>query len=531
MELNDFPTEVLGLILGSLFDEKGEYGELIYGYHDIANARLVCRKWNTLATPHLFETITLVHHDAPEADFDEDEDVEEADSSEFRIWNKMVDNETIRNVAQCAVIRSAPEDLANDGDWEIWEDWKNKGEFPRFTNAVARITELKNLRMLHLHFGDKCRGERVESTAWDDGWEDGVEPLGARSATLKTVFNAMATRAKDSDATNIRWLRLENVQNTSLESLVTSEMADIVKHITRLDLLVLEECNEHGPDHDLYCKERWLFEPHLQKEILPKLSDSLTTLTLGFQEYWGTAPGYFDGKGLEFPHLKTLNLINFVISHHDHFNWVLAQTSLTTLRLLNCRIVSHLRIHGELLTKSGTPTHDWERCPHGAFGFTFNDDRVYTFSGRWETIFNGIHTKLTNLTDFYFDTVQCLNHPFRRLENMRNRLFPDRYIVLDSGLLPSPWIESSERDGKMEFGNNDPTPVAPNSPDNRYNGTCELNVEKELSRYDFRAFDSLIRATWNRKNGWDWWSSRCSPPITRPTARPRPAAVFGASAQ
>ncbi|KAK2772732.1 F-box domain-containing protein [Colletotrichum kahawae] len=531
MELNDFPTEVLSLVLQSLFEDKNKYSQFTWGYHEIANARLVCRKWNTLMTSHVFETIALVHHDAPEADFDgdEDEDAEEAaDRSEFRIWNKMLDNDTIRNLAQCAIIRSAPEDLTNDGDYEIWRDWKNKGEYPRFTNAVARITELKNLRMLHLRFSDKCRGDTQRSTRWDDGWDDGVEPQATRFATLRTVFNAMATRARDPDATKIRWLRLENVQNTSLESLVAPGVADVVKDITRLDLLVLEEWNEHGPDHDFHLKERRLFEPHLQKEILPNFSDSLTTLTLGFQEYWGTAPGYFDGKGLKFPHLKTLNLINFVISHHDHFDWVLAQTSLTTLRLFNCRIASHLRLFDDLLAISSTPTHDWERCPHGAFGFTHNEDRVYTFSGRWETIFYSIHTKLTNLTNFCFDSVRRMDAPFRQLEDIKNCLFPNRYIVLDAGLLPSPWLEPSEFDGSMEFGNNDPTPVAPESTDNGYDSDCELNVGKDLSKYDFRAFDSLIRATWNRSHGWDWWSSRCSPPITRPIEKPRAVHfVFG----
>ena len=119
---------------------------------------------------------------------------------------------------------------------------------------------------------------------------------------------------------------------------------DVMKDVDRLHILVAEEHNEHDPDRDVYCIERQEYEPYLQNSLLPPLTNQLTNLTLAFGEGWGIMPGYFDGKNFTFQRLKTLTIGNFMIGYHNHLDWVLAQKTLTTLRLDKCYVASYIRI-------------------------------------------------------------------------------------------------------------------------------------------------------------------------------------------
>ncbi|KAH6898065.1 hypothetical protein B0T10DRAFT_471754 [Thelonectria olida] len=268
-----------------------------------------------------------------------------------------------------------------------------------------------------------------------------------------------------------------------------------MKDIRGLHLQVAEEYNEHGPDRDVECIERVQFEPYLQQQWLAPIAHQLTSLSLSFNECWGTAPGYFSGAGLIFPQLKTLNLGNFVASHHDHFDWILAQESLTSLGLDRCYIASHLRLCESQLETWKPPTHDWKQHPTGSFGFDWEDDCTYTFSGTWETIFDNIRSRLTNLSDFRFSysTESFCSTP--ALIGLHNR----RYITLDTGLLPTPWIEASGHDGEMKFGNNDSTVWQPKKGENSYRKRCGLNKAKGNEKGDLRALDELLQVVGERR--------------------------------
>jgi hypothetical protein len=220
---------------------------------------------------------------------------------------------------------------------------------------------------------------------------------------------------------------------------------------------------------------------------------------LTFRECWGVVPAHFDGKGLVFPHLKTLTLGEFVIGHHDQFDWVLAQNSLETLRLDRCFIVSYLRISSDKWDQWRVPAHDWHQYPEGSFGFNYGAQKIFGFSGTWETVYDRIREGLPKLREFC-----SAHHPyyntFDRREGMGASMSMSRYIVFDSGLCPSPWISVDSYTGDMCFGNNDPA-VCPRdmAEYQRYGPRKVLNRGKETELGDTRAFEDLLRAVQERR--------------------------------
>ncbi|KAK7409669.1 hypothetical protein QQX98_008184 [Neonectria punicea] len=467
MELKDVPVEVLGLILGHLIVEKPDRSEDI---SHICNARLVCRQWNTLAIGHLFRSLTLVH----------------TADGEFKPWNSLLENEAIRRAVQRVVIHSGPDDLF-DRDYITWNGWADEGNYPAFVSAIDRIAELPNVKALRLRFGEKCQG--VDG---DTDWDDDVEVLTTRLHTLEAVFNAIHQRASHEQNGNstIRSLAIVNLQNLPIPEFASSSLFKAVtKDIDQLHLLITEEYNEAGPDHDIYCVERKQFEPYLQHELLPLLSDQLTSLTLCFQERWGVTPGYFDGKGLFFPNLKNLALGNFIIGHHDQFHWVLAHTSLESLRLNRCFIASHLSIEMALVDEARK--HDWQRCAVGSYGHEDDRDAVYTFSGTWETVFDDIRTRLPKLRVFCCSYDDVEKH-FCRAETVDTRLSTSRYITFEWGLLPSPWIETRRPNGEVSFGDEGTA-----SEGDVYKGV--VNRAAETGQGDNRALEALLEAVRERQ--------------------------------
>ncbi|KAK0652383.1 hypothetical protein B0T16DRAFT_406096 [Cercophora newfieldiana] len=497
MNINSVPTEVLSLIISYLpspAEDSCSSNEVTL--EDLRNARLVCRKWNEIALPHLFRDVALLHKSDTEIQ-----------GEDFTSFLEKTASPVVQNAARCAVIYSGPHHggLGMDGfdveNYEGWDRW-DSGEFELFQQAVQRIAKLPKLQAVHLRFTDKC-GRRSD-------YGPGIEEFSTRMKIIKTVFRAIeARKTRPGMSTTINTLVVEHLQNRPMPEFVQSDLfRSVAKDITHLRLRIAEEYNEHGPDHDLDCEERRTFEPWLRTEFLPIFSSQLTSLHLAFNENWGVCPGYFDGKGLVFPHLKTLTLNEFIIGHHDQFDWVLAQTSLETLRLHRCMIVSHLSIgvgtprwpHNSLVNW-GVRTHDWKEHPPWAFGF-HEGKRSFTFSGVWETVFEAISSKLPHLIDFRFDYGNSYSENwFNMAEDMRCQLSCVRYVTLDTGLLPSPWILTKEgTGGVMSFGNNDPNPIPVDERQGRYGKEkCELNRARETLEGDSRAFTYLMQTIEERR--------------------------------
>ena len=495
----DLPPETLSLVLRKLVEPQNKWNpNSPLTYEHLCNARLVCRQWHALATPHLFRTVTL------------DAGPKKGDWSwEDNVWNRMIGSKTVQTVARNVVIcshHSGPTPKGN-GEDTVLEYHNDDNEDDPLAVAINGIAKLPNLQSLQITFGDTCMGDRVYD--WGEEWgveaDEDYESITHRLQTLNTVFRAIQKRCAalglgDDSSTRpstIRSLALKNLQNLPIRDFAASDLyKDIVKDLTELHLLITHEYHEHGPDRDLEYPERQTYEPYLQNELLPPLAQQLTSLTLVFKECWGVMPAYFNGAGLAFPALKTLTLGEFVIGHHDQFDWVLAQKSLETLRLGRCFIVSHLNITNDHWNAWSVRTHDWQELPDGAFDSYRAHAHAFGFSGTWGTVYDAIRDGLPNLREFCFEIND--RDCFDGRENMGARLSKLRYIVFDSGLCPSPWIEAHKWDGQLEFGNNDPTPYPPDpTRDNRPIKTLSRAQETEVG--DSRAFEQLLRVVQKRQ--------------------------------
>ncbi|KAL4893531.1 hypothetical protein BDV59DRAFT_177558 [Aspergillus ambiguus] len=307
MGFKDLPREILSLIISLLVERADTPSEWRDNLQHICNARLVCQLWNTLATTHVFKNLVLAYT-----------------TDEYKSWGGMIDSEVAKEAARSVYIRTAPDDYHDCGIWSAYTEEGRDG----LISAIGRISELERIKELYLRFSRHCGG--IED---DSHRDEVVENIDTRHGILKHVFMAIQSRARNNVAARtIRTLTIENLQNAPLPDFTSSELfRAVIKNIDALHLMVADEYDEAGPDWDPYRIERQVFEPYLHREWLAPLSDHLVCLTLSFQVGWGTIPGYFDGSDLHFPRLTTLNLGNFVIGHHKHLDWVLKQSSLTSL--------------------------------------------------------------------------------------------------------------------------------------------------------------------------------------------------------
>ncbi|KAJ4008309.1 hypothetical protein NW766_009301 [Fusarium irregulare] len=290
----------------------------------------------------------------------------------------------------------------------------NGGTFPAFTSAMDRLIELPNVTSVCIQFHDSCIGRRRNNNGEiedndeyyidQDDAGDFKELPGTRRRFLEAIFAAIDKRATNPQNSTISSLTIFNLQNLASQGLCVSQLSKhVMRNITKLHLYIIEEALWEG-DHyevDLYRLERQTYEPFLQTAILPVLSSQLTYLNLRFRQHWGTAPGYFDGRDLMLPHLKTLVLGNFVISHRHHLDWVLAQTGLRRLRFEDCRILRNFTVRDESANTWGLRTHDWLFAPNTVDGRENpeDDEVTYLYPGTWDQVFQDIKQSLSRLID------------------------------------------------------------------------------------------------------------------------------------
>ncbi|PLB54570.1 hypothetical protein P170DRAFT_432203 [Aspergillus steynii IBT 23096] len=375
--LRDLPEEILILVFDLLIERGNPIIDQLDNLKHISNARLVCRLWNTLATEHMFKTVRLMFTDG-----------------EYKAWNEMLDSEVIKQTARGVYIHPASADDHPDDIWNAYSEC----HYDNLIRAISRITELDHITALHLRFSRHCVGANYQSLR-----DEVVEDIRKRQEILEAVFQAIQRRSNGSNGESpIRSLTIQNLQNAPFSQFTRSELfQDVTRDIDALHLMVADELDEDGSVEDMDGIERRTFESFLHHQWLVPLSNHLVSLTLSFRSPWGTIPGYFDGRGLHFPRLRTLTLGNFVIGHHDQFDWILNQSSLVSLCLDNCSILSYMTTFGESLEELHVQAHDWVQYPSSSFGI---DDNVaiYGFSGTWEVVFDNIRTSLRELRTFRF---------------------------------------------------------------------------------------------------------------------------------
>ncbi|RSL67591.1 hypothetical protein CEP53_002947 [Fusarium sp. AF-6] len=406
---------------------------------------------------------------------------------DFEPWHHSLNLENAAQEVHHVVIHSTPEDVAMGRDYKVWQHWEEKGgQYPAFQTAINRITELPHLEALELRFSDQCHGVADPSLFLDD-----TEEAESRINTLKAVFGALDRRAADPSNSVVRSLTIENLQNLPIPDFTKSNVfKNVMKDVNELHLSIATEYNEHGPDRDVYKKERQTFEPFLQTEILAPIAQNLTTLTLKFDQEWGTAPGKFDGRNLLFPKLESLTLENFIIGHHDHMDWVYAQKTLKSLHLKDLRIVSHLLVEEESIDKWDLQTGDWKTWAYGAFGYESENAKVFTFSDTWEIVFDSIRTSLPNLVDF-----RLYDHSIDNdLESFNKGVSRQRYMAFIEWMLPSPWIEA-QRNGELDFGEGWPEDQVDDEKEKQMAAEdATLNPARNNEEGDKRALNELLEA-------------------------------------
>ncbi|VUC32959.1 unnamed protein product [Clonostachys rosea] len=458
MSVPIFPTELVIRIIRSLQRP-----------HEV---RAVCRQWNELAIECAFHTVTLVPTEAG-----------------YLKWNGVMDTSRLKEAIRAVIIYSHDPDTVKSEGFDWYED-EEQNNYTPFKSAISRIKELDLVSKVSIKFSQESNGVM--------GGRSEVETKEAREKTLKTVFEAIKTRAEEYPGkSTIHALSLQNLQNFPLFYFTSSELfKGATKDIDELHLDIKEERNPDSPHDDIYLLELPVFTWYLQEHWLAPLSGQLTTLSLYFSEFWGTMPGMFHGHGLDFPRLETLNLGQLAISHHDHLDWVLRQKTLKTLRFERCVICPYIRSEEELIEEWRIPTNDWEQLPRGAFGFDGDDDAIYYFSGTWESVFDSIRTNLPQLVDFQFHWPSWSPVMFDVQRHMGTELSASRYIVFDIGLLPSRWIEA-EYDGVLSFG--DDSPIVREGEGSETEEPKELNRHKETLAGDQRALGELCRAVYQRQ--------------------------------
>ncbi|KAK4220996.1 hypothetical protein QBC38DRAFT_523972 [Podospora fimiseda] len=451
MYLNNMPTEVLSLILSQLpyvIDNYWDESPIDY----LRNARLVCRRWNTLCSPILFRITTLQHfEDDYKADDDAEDEDKPLDPTKFSLWHAAVDSEVVKQHAKVAKINSGPHKYMDERDWTLRElliadRWK---EFP---HAISRLADLPNINEVFICFTDHVWGQ--QSVENDFGLVEDVERPLERLNTLRYVFKAMEQHKARQHGTKIRTLSIQHLANHIIpEEVIMSDSFQFwVKDITGLNLRVSEEYNEHGPDHDLDLIERRRFEPWLQNRFLPFFADQLTSLHLSFDDCWGTAPGIFDGGDLIFPNLKKVHLCQFAISHNDHLDWVMRQPRIEKLYLNRCYIVEGLRFYLDDMPRWGVKTHDWVVVvPEEEQDVDW--DIVYQYNGTWEMFLGRMREKMLRLIDVRIthwddDEIFVFDDPVPMQGGPTLR-----YKEFDIGTLPSRWLSpNAERVERAKEG-------------------------------------------------------------------------------
>jgi len=411
-------------------------------------------------------------------------------------WNKLVDSDQRHDVRH-TIINSTPfptytpmlytgpvPEFDSFADWDGDPDNCSDSEYANFYTSLGKLSQLPRMDSVCLRFTENCAAE-------DDVYGNRHEPPSHRFEIFEQFFQVLAQRRQTPGALPVRTLTIYNLQNMPSPQITSSTpFTSVMRDVQHLHLHIREEWNEHGPDQDIEREERRTFMPFLRDHWLAPIASQLKSLTISFPDCWGPLPGYFCGHGLHFPKLENLVLGRYCLAHGDSMDWVLRQESLKSLRLHNCMIASHLRVHRDWMSEWQVKKHDWTRLPSAAFGFEPEIDETYHYPGKWEDVFECIGKELRKLTDFRFHIYRPRSQdedvPFDRPDRLTTTLSPLRYVVFDQGLLPTPWIDVDNEEGNMNFGDND-------------KGTPKLNRHLDTIQEDGAALDALCATVFERR--------------------------------
>ncbi|GKU09607.1 unnamed protein product [Fusarium langsethiae] len=263
-------------------------------FDHLRNASLVCRRWNQHAAKYLFGTVRL-HL-----------------SGGIRAWDRNMGPKVVKSNAQRVIIE--------------------------------------------VNFCSKCRDMNQHQPGHTRDGE------GTSEAPLNAIYKAVKQRderhLQDGMAgmSHIRELKLNSFCDTHPPEAL---LAGLFKNVDRLHLEIIGEQGVNwGSAWCSQLKDRDYSGCVLQPKILAPVMGQLVELTFSSVLECGLFPSRFKGNSLMFQNLKTLTLCGFAIGHHDQFEWILNQKTLTCLRLGGCAIVTHFHFRERTIQEWGVDTSD-----------------------------------------------------------------------------------------------------------------------------------------------------------------------------
>ncbi|ROW04812.1 hypothetical protein VMCG_04848 [Cytospora schulzeri] len=355
-------------------------------------------------------------------------------------YTSISEHERLRRLPRSAIIHSQPD--INMGGVPCSRKYEDQSE--EYEDAIAALGKFPNIDSLEIGFTPECLGDR------DNSWyEDVEETISERKMMFEWIFEAIKDRAANPDNRTIRKLTIINLQNCPIPDFTRSDLfRDVMSQVEELHLELTQEYNEAGPDHDYTRVELQTFPGYLVSDWLEPFSGNLKALSIYSRtDNWGPFPGYFRPSGLSLPKLETLSLGYYTLAHDDDLSWVLDIKSLKQLVLHNCMILSRARFDPENLELWKPRTEDWVAVPEEKEPDALDNWPAYAYHGKWSEFFERIAGGLPNLVDFRFDKNSTWHDPRYSVKN-RNvcgaRVFPERYLVFDNGILPTHWPEAEE---------------------------------------------------------------------------------------
>ncbi|KAH7068613.1 hypothetical protein FB567DRAFT_457036 [Paraphoma chrysanthemicola] len=351
-------------------------------------------------------------------------------------------------------------------------------ELSSFDDAIAALSKFPNLTSVEIGFTPECMGRDAEY------WQDVPEDASQREEVLTRIFQAIKDRAADEKNRKIRKLTIINLQNCPIPDLTSSELfRDVMAQMEELHISLVQEYNEHGPDHDYTKVELQTFPAYFCSHWLKPISGNLKALSIYSQsENWGPFPGYFDFSAITFPKLEKLALGYYTLAHDNDLDWILAIKSLRKLTLHNCMIASWIRISKENISEWKFPKHDWTKMPEEEEDSWCEN---FAYGGKWNQHFDRIANELPNLVDFRFGFGSSYRGPpygVAHRDTCGVEVNPRRYVCFDNGILPTHWPEAEE-DGDMHSWLDDGFPV---------------NKHRENLKADKESLDALLDALRSR---------------------------------
>ncbi|KAM7213659.1 putative f-box domain containing protein [Rhypophila decipiens] len=398
----------------------------------LRNLRLVSKSMNEHARRKMFEKVMLT----PELGIDR--------------WKHIADSESLSILPRHAIIQTR-----DDPDEDYAEDLAGD-QMEEFGEALKALSKFPRLNSLELTFTNKCAGKD------NDEWihTDVTESIDGRVEIMQWVFQAIKDRMGVEGSSRIRSLTLRNLQNALIDEFTDSELfSTVMQQLDELHIGMIQEYNEHGPDHDYTCVELQTFPGHLCSKWLAPVAPNLRALSLySAVDNWGCFPGYFDPSDISFPKLETLSLGYYTLTYDDQLDWLLQHKSITKLVMHNCMIAPLLRIDKENMRQWKTSTRDWE--PIASQWGEADPSDIFRYRGTWSQFFDKIADGLPNLKEFCFDYIGIYGGcwgggektPYgvqHRHDHSEAKAFPKRYLIFNNGILPTHWPEAGD-DGQLE---------------------------------------------------------------------------------